>query len=254
MRSTPSVRRRCASSAPSGCVRSTSVSRYVPITSRFKLRSLPNTWRKHVQCRLRGPMQVVEHEQRRRDLRLRFEPARDRFEQQITLSLRIARRRRRGPAAAAASSGTSRQSSPAAGPSSAASSSLRRVADDMRERLDERLVGHAETVVAAAEQHEAAVEVNRAAELGCKPSLPDPRLRPRSARRGASQSMPLPGDLHLLVFIVRVRRARTAARSRTHAGVATPRYERCERRPPRPRTRPAGPGALSTPTRRPGAA
>ena len=89
-------------------------------------------------------MQVVEHEQRRRELRLRFEPARDRFEQQVALGLGIARRRGDArhaqrdlgnEAAQLTSRGAEQRSQLVVG----------RVTHDVGERFDERLVRNAES-------------------------------------------------------------------------------------------------------------
>src|SRR3954466_755934 len=56
----------------------------------------------------------------------------------------------------------------------------------MRERFDERLERHAEPIVAATEEHEVAVEIDCARELGCETRLADagfPRDDERAARR-----------------------------------------------------------------------
>ena len=135
-------------------------------------------------------MQVVEHEQRRRDLRLRLEPARDRLEQQVALGLGIARRRREpgqpllelGHEPAELAGGRAEQRRELV---------VGRVADDVRERFDERLERHAEPVVAPTEEHEAAVEIDRAAELGREARLADAGLA-RDEHRAARARRPRP--------------------------------------------------------------
>ena len=158
-----------------------------------------------------------------------FEPACDRFEEQVPLGFGIAGRR-----------GKTRQPLRELGyePAELARAraeecrelGLRRVADDIRERLHERLVGNAEAVVAPAEQDEAAIAVDRAGELGREPRLPDTRLARDEHGPARSRRRFLPGDRDLLVLGV-TSREREAGRDRERAGEWEVERAGCEWRP-----------------------
>src|SRR5436190_10176165 len=108
----------------------------------------------HEQSRFCGPVQVVEHEQGWRDLRLRFEPAGDRFEEQVPLGLGVAcggsesrkplREFGNEPAELAGSWAEERGKRSAGG-----------VPHDVRECFDEWLIRNAEAVVATTQEDEA---------------------------------------------------------------------------------------------------
>src|SRR5581483_10987316 len=71
------------------------------------------------------------------------------------------------------------------------------VADDVRERLDERLVGDAEAVVTPAEQGEAALTLNRAGQLGSQARLANAGLAgdQHGAAGAGRRLLPRGGDL-----------------------------------------------------------
>ncbi len=164
-------------------------------------RSLCSTWRSMcnvgsaAQCRSSSTSSVGAI------VRLRLEPARDRFEQQVALGFGIARRRSQprqallelGHEPTELTRGRAEQRRELVG---------RRVRDDVRERFHERLERHAEPVVAAAEEHEVAFEVDRACELGREARLADAGLARHQHRAPRTGDRVLPRERHLLELVV----------------------------------------------------
>ena len=137
--------------------------------------------------RLGRPVEVVDDEEDRLQVRRRHQRSRDRFEQSVLRRLGIGRRRRGHIGHVLREARHQARQLSRMTPHHLHEVLGLEVVDDERERLDERLVGNAQLVVAPAVDDGEPLRVDAARELAGQPCLADARL----ARHQDHRSLPV---------------------------------------------------------------
>jgi hypothetical protein len=148
--------------------------------------------------RLGGPLEIVEHEEHRLLRRGCGQPGSNGVEEPIPLGVRVGPQRRREARDPLAQLGNQPHQLPAIATETVGQ--RRRVIGEVAQRLDERLVGHTEVLIAAPGQHHGPFVMNRTCEFGRQPRLAHPRLaghqrHPQLASRCFLPQLPQPCKL-----------------------------------------------------------
>jgi hypothetical protein len=148
------------------------------------------------------PLEIVEHEQQGCFPGRAGEPGGNGVEEAVAFRLRVGLQRSRQVGQPLGQLGGQAHKLPAMAAEALAQPVRRRVVDEVAQSLQERLVGDAQILVAAAGQHDAALGVSHLSEFGREPGLSHSRLPGEQGHPELSGRRSLPQLLEPLQVVV----------------------------------------------------